>query len=305
MTDRRSFLQAAGRGRAGNGRRIAGRGSRTGGRGGAGRHQRRGRRCTAYPAGCQRRQFQPGAGGVAGHAWARTGCSPRAEDVALYRDAYSPLLGRARGARRLRRRCARRRSSRCRPSCAWRTSTSVPLYPISTGRNLAYGGSAPGVLRQRGAGSEAHEPRARGERAQRLCAGRAGRELLRSLRAHHEGEPRCVDRSARSGLGQRHRQCAGRRRRLDGIAVPRSLRRPLRHGSGARQWRGGAHRHGRAAEREVLAAQPLGLRPVGRWPVPPGQHGRGHEDGLLPDATPRGDAVGDGGRDARRGRRCR
>ena len=33
----------------------------------------------------------------------------------------------------------------------------IPLYPISTGKNLGYGGSAPQLLRQHGRRPEAHE----------------------------------------------------------------------------------------------------------------------------------------------------
>ena len=139
------------------------------------------------------------------------------EDVALYRDAYSPFWGEPE---------ERVASAAVAPQTLEQVQAvvrianqySIPLYAISTGRNLALRRLRARVLRQRGARSQAHEPGARGERAQRLCAGRAGRQLLRPVRAHHEGEPRRVDRSARSGLGQRDRQCARWRRRLDGLS---------------------------------------------------------------------------------------
>ena len=44
----------------------------------------------------------------------------------------------------------------------------VPLYPISTGKNLGYGGAAPVDVGQRRARSQAHEPHARDRRAQRV-----------------------------------------------------------------------------------------------------------------------------------------
>jgi len=76
--------------------------------------------------------------GVVGHEWVFRSH----EDVALYRDAYSPAWGEA---------------EELLPSAAIAPATveevqaivrlanthQVPLYPISTGKNLAYGGSAP------------------------------------------------------------------------------------------------------------------------------------------------------------------
>src|SRR5688572_31891 len=64
------------------------------------------------------------------------------EDVALYRDAYSPFYGEAE---------ERVASAAVAPASVeqvqaiMRTANQhkIPIYPISTGRNLAYGGSAP------------------------------------------------------------------------------------------------------------------------------------------------------------------
>jgi 4-cresol dehydrogenase (hydroxylating) len=64
------------------------------------------------------------------------------EDVALYRDAYSPFWGESE---------ERVASAAVAPQTAEQVQAvvraanarRVPLYPISTGRNLAYGGSAP------------------------------------------------------------------------------------------------------------------------------------------------------------------
>ena len=64
------------------------------------------------------------------------------EDVALYKDAYSPLWGEAED---------RVASAAVAPSTVEEVQAvvriayerSIPLYPISTGRNLGYGGSAP------------------------------------------------------------------------------------------------------------------------------------------------------------------
>ena len=64
------------------------------------------------------------------------------EDVALYRDAYSPYWGEPE---------ERVASAAVAPATLEQVQAvvraanqyGVPLYPISTGRNLAYGGSAP------------------------------------------------------------------------------------------------------------------------------------------------------------------
>ena len=64
------------------------------------------------------------------------------EDVALYRDAYSPLVGEPE---------EKVASAAVAPDSAEQVQQIVrianefriPLYPISTGRNLGYGGSAP------------------------------------------------------------------------------------------------------------------------------------------------------------------
>lgn len=64
------------------------------------------------------------------------------EDVALYRDAYSPFWGEPE---------ERVASAAVAPATVEEVQAVVrvanarriPLYPISTGRNLAYGGSAP------------------------------------------------------------------------------------------------------------------------------------------------------------------
>ena len=80
------------------------------------------------------------------------------EDVALYRDAYSPFWGEPE---------ERVASAAVAPDTVEEVQKivktaneyKIPLYPISTGKNLGYGGSAPESLRQRGARPEAHEPR--------------------------------------------------------------------------------------------------------------------------------------------------
>ncbi len=85
-----------------------------------------------------------------------------AEDVALYRDAYSPYWGEPE--ERLAA-AAVAPASLEQVQAVVRTANQhrIPLYAISTGRNLAYGGSAPALFGQRGSRLEAHEPRARGQ----------------------------------------------------------------------------------------------------------------------------------------------
>ena len=69
-----------------------------------------------------------------------------------------------------------------------------------------------GSVRQRRARPQAHEPRSRGRRAQRVRARRARRELLRSLPPHPGAQAQGLDRLPRSRLGQPDRQRARSRR---------------------------------------------------------------------------------------------
>ena len=93
----------------------------------------------------------------------------------------------------------------------------------------------------------ADEPHHRDRREARLCARRTGRELLRPV-SRADGAPRAsLARSARGGLGQRDRQHARTRLRHD--AYGDHAAHAVRHGSGARERRSRAHRHGRDERR--------------------------------------------------------
>src|SRR5690349_18702968 len=80
------------------------------------------------------RQFE----GAVGKDWVFT----KDEDVDLYRDAYSPFWGEEE---------ERRASAAVAPASVEQVQAvmrianqyKVPMYPVSTGRNLGYGGSAP------------------------------------------------------------------------------------------------------------------------------------------------------------------
>ena len=130
------------------------------------------------------------------------------------------------------------------------------------------------ALRQCGAGFEAHEQDSRSERRAGVRARRAGCQLLRSVSSHSRSEAEALDRLPRPGLGQRDRQRARSRRRAHAAAVPRPLRRALRHGGRPRQRRSGAHRYGRAAGGQGVAALPVRRRPVGRRSVRAVEPGR-------------------------------
>jgi 4-cresol dehydrogenase (hydroxylating) len=95
----------------------------------------------ALPPGVSERNFQRALDRFAsavGSQWVFTSD----EDVALYRDAYSPLWSEAE---------EKVASAAVAPDSAEQVQQIVaianefriPLYPISTGRNLGYGGSAP------------------------------------------------------------------------------------------------------------------------------------------------------------------
>ena len=218
-------------------------------------------------------------------ASARTGSS-RATPTSICTATRTRRTG-ASPRRRSRRRPSRRRASRkCRRSSASRTATEIPLYPISTGKNLGYGGSAP-VLRQRRARFETHEPRARGQREAGVLRRRARGQLLRSVPHISGAQDQALARRAGPRLGQRHGQRARSRRRLHELPVPQPLRRALRHGSRARERRGRAHGHGRACRMPRRGCVQVGLRPVRRRHLQPVELRRRDEDGLLAHARAR------------------
>ncbi len=138
---------------------------------------------------------------------------------------------------------------------------------------------------QRRPRSQAHEPHHRGERAQRLRACRARRVLFRSLSLHPKAQAQSLDGLPRSRLGLAHRQFARTRRRRHDGAIPQSLRRALRHGGRAGERRAVAHRHGRVARRENLAAIQDRLRPVDRRHLLAVEFRHRHQDGILADAA--------------------
>ena len=97
----------------------------------------------AIPPGVSERDFQRTIDrfeSVVGKDWVFTS----AEDVALYRDAYSPLWSEE---------DEKVASAAVAPDSAEQVQEivrianeyRVPLYPISTGRNLGYGGAAPAL----------------------------------------------------------------------------------------------------------------------------------------------------------------
>lgn len=93
------------------------------------------------PPGVSEQDFSAGLqafAAVVGAQWVFT--SP--EDVALYRDAYSPLRGEAEE-RIASAAVAPDNVEQIREVVRIANRYRIPLYPISTGKNLAYGGSAP------------------------------------------------------------------------------------------------------------------------------------------------------------------
>src|SRR3990172_9001100 len=97
----------------------------------------------AIPPGVSNRDWQSALqqfGQAVGQAWVFTGD----DDIALYRDAYSPLWGE---------REERLVSAAVAPDTVEQVSQvvraanrfKIPIYPISTGKNLGYGGSAPNL----------------------------------------------------------------------------------------------------------------------------------------------------------------
>ena len=244
------------------------------------------------PPGLSERDFQAALReleGVVGREWLFSSD----EDVLLYRDGYSPLWGEAE---------ERMASAAVAPNPVEQVQGIVkianqyglPLYPISTGRNLTLRRRGARVLGQRRRGSEAHEPHPRRQRARQDLPRRARRQLLRSLPSlAHEQDP-ALDRYGRSGLGRARRQRARPRRRLHGHRISRPLRRALRHGGRAADGRGRAHRHGRQPAGQDLAAVQVRLGSVGRRHFLAVEFRHRDEDGFLAHGGTRGRAAGRG-----------
>ncbi len=186
------------------------------------------------------------------------------EDVNLYRDAYSPFKGEEED---------RVPSAAVAPDSVEQVQAIVrianryklPLWTISTGRNLGYGGSAPAYSGSVVVDLKRMNRDSRGQRQDALRRRRARRQLLRSLSLHSGAQAQSLDRSGRSRLGLTRRQRARARRRPHADA--RSLERGLRPRGRARERRGVAHRHGWAAELRGLASVQVRLRADRRRPV--------------------------------------
>ena len=145
------------------------------------------------------------------------------EDVDLYRDAYSPFWGEP---------DERAASAALAPGSVEQVQAVVrianrfriPIYPISTGRNLGYGGSAPNYsgsvvldLKRMNRVLEVNESMA-------YALVKAWRQLLRSLSPYPGAQPQGVARRAGSRLGEPGREFARSRRRIHDAGVPLSLR---------------------------------------------------------------------------------
>ena len=241
----------------------------------------------SVPPGVSERDFERAVarfGSVVGADWVFTSD----EDVALYRDAYSPLVERARGEGRVGRRRRRNPPSRCSEIVRIANEFRIPLYPISTGRNLGYGGSAPVLsgsvvldLKRMNRILEVDERNA-------YALVEPGVSYFDLYRHIEERGTQALDRLSRSRLGQRRRQRARSRRRLHDEPVPRSLGRAVRPRGRDGRRRARAHRHGRAAGLANLAAVQVRLRPVPRRHLLAVELRRRDEDGRLADAAARG-----------------
>ena len=140
------------------------------------------------------------------------------DDVPLYRDGYSPLWGEA---------DERVASAAVAPSSVEEVQAIVqianeyglPLYPISTGRNLTYGGSAPSYsgsvvvdLKRMNRILEVSE-------RDKTCLVEPGVSYFDMYRhLAHEQDP-ALDRHGRSRLGRSHGQRARSRRRLHRTSI--------------------------------------------------------------------------------------
>ena len=128
----------------------------------------------------------------------------------------------------------------------------IPLWTISTGKNLGYGGSAPllggSVVLDLKRMDRILEVNDKNHYAL-VEPGVSYFDLYRYIQ--DKGLKVWID-PADPGWGSSDRQRGGSRRRPHTDA--RSFRRRMRHGSGTAEWRAAAHRHGCAAEFQNLAA---------------------------------------------------
>ncbi len=183
------------------------------------------------------------------------------EDVALYRDAYSPLMGEPNELVA---------SAAVAPDGVEQVQAvvkianryKIPIYPVSTGKNLGYGGSAPVLsgsvvldLKRMNRILEVNERNAYAL----VEPGVSYFDLYRYIQ--EKGLKLWVD-VPDPGWGSPDRQCSRSRRRIPDAAVPQPFRFALRNGSGAGEWRNDAHGHGRAAGRANVAGVQVRIRPV-------------------------------------------
>ena len=227
------------------------------------------------------------------------------EKVESYHDPYT-ISNDERGTRHMLR-SRRPQPSRCRRSSRSPTSFGVPLWPVSRGKNFAYGGAAP-VL----SGSVVLDL----SRMNRILEvnEKFGYALVEPGVSYFDLYDYIQGRGLKlwldvpgSRLGQRHGQRARSRRGLH--AVRRSLHDAVWHGSGAGERRGRADRYGRDAGQQYLAVVQVRLRPLRGWHLLAVELRHRHEDGHLAHAGAGGlsavhDHVSAGGRH-RAGRRDR
>ena len=193
--------------------------------------------------------------GAVGKDWVFTSDA----DVDLYRDAYSPYWGEPE---------EKIASAAVAPSSVEEVQAvvrianrhKIPLYPISTGKNLGYGGSAPVYsgsvvldLKRMNRVLEVDEKQA-------YCVVEPGVSYFDLYRHLQERKIKLWPDVPDPGWGSVMGNALDRGARLHELPVPQPLRRALRHGSRARERRGGAHGHGRHAERQDVADVQVGLR---------------------------------------------
>ena len=201
------------------------------------------------------------------------------DDIALYRDAYSPLWGEA---------DERLVSAAVAPDSAEQVSRIVrDRQPLQDSALSDLDREEPRLRRlrseplgKRRRRPQANEPRHRGRRQATLRDCRARRRLLRSVPAHPGPRAEGVDRLSGSRVGQSGRQLAGPRRGLHIRRVSRSLPLALRHGGGPAERRHRAHRYGCAARLQDVGRVSLRLRSDGGRTVRAGQLRHRHQDGI-------------------------
>ncbi len=205
------------------------------------------------------------------------------DDLKLYRDAYSPYWNEPE---------ERLASAAVAPASTEEVQAVVrianahrlPIYAISTGKNLGYGGSAPTYSGSVVLDLKRMDRILEVDEKQAYCLVEPGVSYFDMYRYLQDNKIKLWLDVPDPGWGSMLGNAIDRGAGYTASQFPQPFRCALRHGGGAGQRRGAAHRHGGNAGLADVAALQDRLRPLDRRHLQPVQFRRRHQDGLLADA---------------------